>query len=137
MATSTEKPKRTRKPKEAAEAAPAEKHLKAVPDQAPAEEPAPTPVDEAKASRSRAEEDLKQVVGAIQQLEEERKEIGQAIKEQYDLAEVRGYDKAALKEVVRLLKMDGFDRELHYSQVNTYLQRLGHEQLRLAFEDVA
>lgn len=72
-----------------------------------------------------AKEKLKQVVSKIEKLEEEKKEVGGQIKDVYAEAKSMGYDTKALRQVVRLRRMDRQEREEAEAILDTYLMALG------------
>lgn len=49
--------------------------------------------------------DLKQLVSRIESLEEQREELGRAVSDELKAAENAGFDKKALKEVLRYRKL--------------------------------
>lgn len=65
--------------------------------------------------------DIKSYVDRIEKLEQEKKEIQQDIKDIYAEAKFRGYNKKALKQVIKLRKMDDSDREELSYEVEKYL----------------
>lgn len=68
---------------------------------------------------------LLSIVERIETLEEEKKALQNDIKEIFEEAENRGFDKKALKEVLKRRKMDENDaRELDFS-VEVYKKALG------------
>ncbi len=72
-----------------------------------------------------AKDKLKQVVSKIERLEEEKKEVGGQIKDVYAEAKSMGYDIKALRQVIRLRKMDRQEREEAEAILDTYLMALG------------
>jgi uncharacterized protein (UPF0335 family) len=58
-----------------------------------------------------AREKLRQLVARIEKLEEEKKSIGDDIKESYAEAKAVGFDSKVLRQVVRLRKQDRQERE--------------------------
>lgn len=63
----------------------------------------------------------------VERIEEEKKALQNDIKEIFEEAENRGFDKKALKEVLKRRKMDANDaRELDFS-VDVYKKALGME----------
>lgn len=70
-------------------------------------------------------EKLRQTVAKIERLEEEKKEVGEQIKEVYSEAKSFGLDTKALRAVVRLRKIDKADREEQEMMLETYLLALG------------
>ena len=70
-------------------------------------------------------EKLRQTVAKIERLEEEKKEVAEQIKEIYAEAKAFGFDTKALRQVVRLRKIDKSDREEQEMMLETYLIALG------------
>ena len=70
-------------------------------------------------------EKLRQTVAKIERLEEEKKEVAEQIKEIYAEAKAFGFDTKALRQVVRLRKIDKSDREEREMMLETYLIALG------------
>ena len=70
-------------------------------------------------------EKLRQTVAKIERLEEEKKEVAEQIKEIYAEAKAFGFDTKALRQVVRLRKIDKADREEQEMMLETYLLALG------------
>ena len=70
-------------------------------------------------------EKLRQTVAKIERLEEEKKEVAEQIKEIYAEAKAFGFDTKALRQVVRLRKIDKADREEQEMMLETYLIALG------------
>ena len=72
-------------------------------------------------------EKLRQTVARIERLEEEKKEVAEQIKEIYSEAKAFGFDTKALRQVIRLRKIDKADREEQEMVLDTYLLALGEE----------
>ena len=70
-------------------------------------------------------EKLRQTVAKIERLEEEKKEVAEQIKEIYAEAKAFGFDTKALRQVVKLRKIDKADREEAEMMLETYLIALG------------
>ncbi|MEL6387104.1 MAG: DUF2312 domain-containing protein [Pseudomonadota bacterium] len=70
-------------------------------------------------------EKLKQTVERIERLEEEKKEVTEQIKEVYSEAKAFGFDTKALRQVVRLRKIDRQEREEQEAVLDTYLLAVG------------
>lgn len=70
-------------------------------------------------------EKLRQVIAKIERLEEEKKEVSEQIKEVYGEAKAIGFDTKALKQVVRLRKIERTEREEQEMILETYLIALG------------
>ena len=72
-------------------------------------------------------EKLRQTVAKIERLEEEKKEVAEQIKEIYAEAKAFGFDTKALRQVIRLRKIDKADRDEQEMVLDTYLLALGEE----------
>jgi uncharacterized protein (UPF0335 family) len=72
-----------------------------------------------------ARDQLKAIVERIERLEEEKKTISDDIRDVYAEAKGNGFDVKALRQVVRLRKMDANARQEHETILETYLQALG------------
>lgn len=85
------------------------------------------PMDDAPAAAltEAAREKLRQTVAKIERLEEEKKEIAEQIKEVYAEAKAIGYDTKALRQVVRIRKIDRKEREEQEAVLDVYLLALG------------
>jgi len=70
-------------------------------------------------------EKLRQTVAKIERLEEEKKEVAEQIKEIYAEAKAFGFDTKALRQVIKLRKIDRADREEAEMVLETYLIALG------------
>lgn len=68
---------------------------------------------------------LKSFVDRIERLSEEKKAIAEDIKDVFLEAKSSGLDVKALREVIRLRKMDKDERDNRDAIVATYLQALG------------
>lgn len=69
---------------------------------------------------------LQSIVERIEKLEEERKAIGDDIRDIYSEAKGVGYDVKTLRKVVAARKMDQADRDEQQSLFDTYMHALGH-----------
>ena len=72
-----------------------------------------------------AREKLRQTVARIERLEEEKREVAEQIKEVYGEAKALGYDVKALRNVIRIRKIDAKDREEQEAILDVYLLALG------------
>lgn len=72
-----------------------------------------------------AKEYLTGYIQRIEHLEEEKKEIGANINEVFKEAEGNGFDKKAMKQILKLRKMDAIEREEFESTVDVYKNALG------------
>ena len=77
------------------------------------------------AQTSFAKAQLKSYVQRIERLEEERKALGEDIREVYAEAKAAGFDVKAMRVVVRLRKQDADERKEHEALVELYREALG------------
>lgn len=68
---------------------------------------------------------LKSIVERIERLEEEKKTIGDDIKEVYAEAKGNGYDVKVLRMVIRIRKRDANERAEEEAILDLYLQAVG------------
>ena len=68
---------------------------------------------------------LQKYIDRIEQLEEEKAEIANSIKEALQEAKGDGLDVKALKELLKLRKMEQVDRQEQQSTLQQYMQALG------------
>lgn len=68
---------------------------------------------------------LQEYVERIERLEEEKKDVQNDIKEVYSEAKANGFDKKALKAVIKLRKMDPAVRTDYENALDTYMNELG------------
>jgi uncharacterized protein (UPF0335 family) len=72
-----------------------------------------------------AKDHLKAFVERIERLEEEKKALSDDIRDVYAEAKANGFDVKALRQVVRLRKLDVEERKEQEAILDTYLQALG------------
>lgn len=72
-----------------------------------------------------AQERLKQIVARIERLDEEKSQVASDIKDVYNEAKAIGYDTKALRQVVRLRKIDRQERAEMEQITDLYLHALG------------
>ena len=72
-----------------------------------------------------AADQLRLFIERIERLEEEKKGIGDDIRDVYAEAKANGFDTKALREVIRLRKIDVEERKEQEAILETYLQALG------------
>jgi uncharacterized protein (UPF0335 family) len=70
-------------------------------------------------------EELRLFIERIERLEEEKKGIGDDVKDVYSEAKAVGYDAKIMRQIVRLRKMDGQDRREMEMMLDTYKAALG------------
>ncbi|MEJ7934594.1 DUF2312 domain-containing protein [Sphingobium sp. AN558] len=74
-----------------------------------------------------AADQLRLLIERIERLEEEKKGIGDDIKDVYLEAKATGYDPKIIRQIVRLRKMPPHDRQEMEAILQTYLAALGME----------
>jgi uncharacterized protein (UPF0335 family) len=84
-----------------------------------------------------AVDQLRSIIERIERLEEEKKAIGDDIKDIYAEAKGNGYDAKALREIVRLRKQDPNERQEAETVLETYMHALGMLPLFEAAERAA
>lgn len=72
-----------------------------------------------------AADQLRLLIERIERLEEEKKGVGDDIKDAYLEAKATGYDTKIMREIIRLRKMDPNDRQEMQAVLQTYLAALG------------
>jgi uncharacterized protein (UPF0335 family) len=82
-------------------------------------------VTAAQALTQTAKEKLRQLVARIEKLEEEKKSIGDDVKETYAEAKGMGYDTKVLRQVIKIRKQDRQEREEQEQVRELYLHTLG------------
>ena len=68
---------------------------------------------------------LKSIVERIERLEEEKKALGDDIRDVYAEAKGNGFDVKALRSIVKLRKEDADERKEHEAILATYMLALG------------
>ena len=76
-------------------------------------------------ARGGADNELRVFIERIERLEEEKKTIGDDIKDVYGEAKGRGYDTKAMKKIVAMRKKDANERYEEETVLDTYLAALG------------
>jgi uncharacterized protein (UPF0335 family) len=74
-----------------------------------------------------AADQLRLLIERVERLEEEKKGIGDDIKDVYLEAKATGYDPRIMRQIVRLRKMPAHDRQEMEAILQTYLAALGME----------
>jgi uncharacterized protein (UPF0335 family) len=74
-----------------------------------------------------AADQLRLLIERIERLEEEKKGIGDDIKDVYLEAKATGYDAKIMRQIIRLRKMPAHDRQEMEALLETYLAALGME----------
>jgi uncharacterized protein (UPF0335 family) len=78
----------------------------------------------AKAASGIAGSELKQFVERIEKLEEEKKAIGDDIRDVYAELKGRGYDSKAIRQIVKIRKQDHAERKEMEAILDLYMQAL-------------
>lgn len=68
---------------------------------------------------------LRSIVERIERLEEDKKAISDDIKEVYSEAKANGFDTKALREVIKLRKLEAAERQEQDAVLALYLSALG------------
>ena len=74
-----------------------------------------------------AADQLRLLIERIERLEEEKKGVGDDIKDVYLEAKATGYDAKIMRQIIRLRKMQPHDRQEMEAILQTYLAALGME----------
>jgi len=72
-----------------------------------------------------SQKQLRQFVEQIERLEEDKKNLSNDIRDKYTEAAGVGFDKKALKQVVKLRRKSSSERQEEESVLHTYLHALG------------
>ena len=72
-----------------------------------------------------ARDQLRKIVERIERLEEDKKTIGDDIKDVYGEAKAMGFDTRILRKVIAIRKQDTNERLEQEAVLDTYLQALG------------
>lgn len=72
-----------------------------------------------------AVDQLKSIIARIEKLEEEKAAISDDIKDVFAEAKGNGYDVKAIRQIIKLRKMDAQEREEEETVLDTYLRALG------------
>jgi uncharacterized protein (UPF0335 family) len=72
-----------------------------------------------------AADELRLLIERIERLEEEKKAIGDDVKDVYGEAKARGYDTKTMRAIVRLRKMEKHTRDEADALLETYKAALG------------
>ncbi|MFK7943186.1 MAG: DUF2312 domain-containing protein [Paracoccaceae bacterium] len=81
--------------------------------------------DETVSATSVASGQLRAIVERIENLEEEKKEVAEQIKEVYAEAKANGYDTKTLRKIVTLRKKDSEERQEEEALLDLYMSALG------------
>lgn len=72
---------------------------------------------------------LRSFIERIERLEEERRALGEDIKEVYSEAKSVGFDLPTMRQLIRIRKMDQDDRDEKQALLDTYMNALGMHEL--------
>lgn len=72
-----------------------------------------------------AVDQLKSIIGRVEKLEEEKAGIGADIRDVFSEAKGNGFDVRAIRQIIKLRKMDSQDREEQETILDTYLNAMG------------
>lgn len=76
---------------------------------------------------SGSDEQLRLFIERIERMEEEKKGVGDDIRDTYSEAKAQGYDPKMMREVIRLRKMSVHDRKEMEAILDVYKSALGIE----------
>ncbi|HXP12368.1 MAG TPA: DUF2312 domain-containing protein [Stellaceae bacterium] len=68
---------------------------------------------------------LRSFIERIERLEEERRALGEDIKEVFSEAKSAGFDLPTMRQIIRIRKMDQDDRDEKQALLDTYMNALG------------
>ncbi len=68
--------------------------------------------------------DLVRIIERIERLEDEKKQIASDISDIYKETKGRGYDAAALKEIIKIRREDPSKREVRETMVDVYMRAI-------------
>lgn len=72
-----------------------------------------------------AADQIKSIIHRIEKLEEEKSAIGDDIRDVFAEAKGNGYDVKALRQILKIRKMDAQERDEQEHILDTYLRALG------------
>jgi len=72
-----------------------------------------------------AGEKLRQYIAQLEQLEIEKNQIGEHIKDVYTVAKSTGFDSKIIRQVLKIRKLDASKRQEQEELLDTYLHALG------------
>lgn len=78
-------------------------------------------------ANEQAKNQLRSIIARVERLEEEKKAIGDDIRDVYAEAKGNGFDVKALRMIIRLRKQDASERAEQEAIVDTYKHALGME----------
>lgn len=72
-----------------------------------------------------AVEQLRSIIGRVEKLEEEKAAIAADVRDVFAEAKGNGFDVKAIRQIIKLRKMDAQEREEQETMLDTYLRALG------------
>lgn len=72
-----------------------------------------------------AVDQLKSIIGRVEKLEEEKTGISADIRDVFAEAKGNGFDVKAIRQIIKLRKMDASEREEAETMLDTYMRALG------------
>ena len=72
-----------------------------------------------------AVDQLKSIIGRVEKLEEEKAGISADIRDVFAEAKGNGFDVKAIRQIIKLRKMDASEREEQETMLDTYMRALG------------
>ena len=72
-----------------------------------------------------AVDQLKSIIARVEKLEEEKAAIADDIKDVFAEAKGNGYDVKAIRQIIKIRKMDAQEREEEETILDTYMRALG------------
>lgn len=87
--------------------------------------PASAAAENEQASVRFAKDQLKAIVERIEKLEEEKKAISDDIRDVYGEAKANGFDVKALRQIIKLRKIEPTERDEQEAILETYMHALG------------
>ena len=84
-----------------------------------------------------SDEQLRAFIERVERLEEEKKGVGDDIRDVYLEAKSQGYDPRIMRQIVRLRKVPIHDRKEMEAILDVYKSALGMEQMSLPLERAA
>jgi len=72
-----------------------------------------------------AVDQLKSIIGRVEKLEEEKSGISADIRDVFAEAKGNGFDVKAIRQIIKLRKMDASEREEAETMLDTYMRALG------------
>lgn len=72
-----------------------------------------------------ASDQLRSIIDRVEKLEEEKSAIGADIRDVFAEAKGNGYDVKALRQIIKIRKMDAHERDEQETILDTYMRALG------------